>query len=332
MSVLDFIRACPKKPGDGCCETLGKLVKDNCGLQIELGWPYGEYLVVGTLEYHDILFDVNVLKEYACVNPDFQLTVIGVVRLGKIIRKPLGGYVIVSSSGGRIYAYGLASTLLYIVSESGFDDLVNSFRGLRYVYEIYDVPRMSEKEERVEFGYNLSPIIAPLMSDACDVTTIQDFLFAYPRFTCDSCCDAEGYVMFGTETQLNLGQFIPVRVFWCLKAAGYRVLGQGCRMTTILFNERCEVFVLLRDNALLKIANTVRAFLRDRLQFCMTVKKHAFVSISDVNTLCVGDVVGFECDVKYVLQCDEWFSFQLKRRKEAYAAREGQREIEVFVF
>ncbi|AFK83840.1 B28 [miniopterid betaherpesvirus 1] len=332
MSVLDFINACPKRPDDGRgLDSLKTLVTENRGLRIELGWPHGEYLVVGPPEHHNVLFDVDGLKEYACVTPEFDLTVIGVVRLGGMTRKPVGGYIIICSSGGRVYAYSLSSRFLYIVSDCGFDDVVNSFRGLRNVYELYDVPCMSEKEERVQFGYNLSPIVAPLMSDSCDKTAVEDFLFAYPRFTYEACCDAEGYVMFGTEVQLNLLQFVPGRVFWCLKAAGYRVLGQGCRMSIILFNEKCEVFVLMRDSAVMKIANTVRAFLRDRLQFSVSVKKQAFAPVSDVTAVCVGDVLAFDCDVKYVLQCDDWFVLQLKRRREAYAARKGRRELEVFV-
>lgn len=331
LLTLDLISSCPAGPDDGRAPALRAFVEGNRGRELEIGWPYQEKLVVGDAGYFGLDFGTDSLRRFPCVRKCFDLVFVGAVTLSRVVSRDEGWrFYVISSSGGRVYAYGERSRLLYIVSESGFDDVVTCYRGFRTVFEIYDIPLLDAKDECLEFGYECSPITRPIMEGSCGRARLLEFLFGHPRLTCESCCDPEGYFMFGSESQLNLAQYLPTRVFYCLRAAGYRVLGQGYRLSVILFNDKCEVFVLLRGGYVMKVANTVRAFVRDRLQYCMTVKKYAFAA-DGVDDLCVGDVIRFPCDVKYTLQCDDWFIDRLRFAKNEYMENETRSERHIFV-
>ncbi|AAK57067.1 T28 [Tupaiid betaherpesvirus 1] len=338
VSALELINACPRAPEDGRAPALRELVSQYPGTRVDLGWPANEVLIVGEPEYFEIDFDVRRLTAFPCVQRKFELVVVGLVRLQAPRRtaEPLE-LIVVSSSGGRVYAYSRRSDLLYIVSEEGFDDLINQHRGLRWVFEIYDLPSAGLDDELARFNFECSPVVARLMTGECTAAQVADFLSSHPRFTCETFWEPEGYFMFGDEQQLNLGQYLPTRVFQCLRAAGYRVLGQGYRLTVVLFNERCETFALLRNGFVVKVANTIRGFLRDRLQLGLAPKRYVFRSeLEDLGEdeereLCIGNLKPFACDVKYVLQDDEWLYKRVRSVRVAWCARPEPKEIELLL-
>lgn len=332
VSAMRFIDACPGRPGDGKkISLLREIVNDGRGSTVEIGWPYCEMMVLGDRDYFGVYVDLERLKALPCVDSGSDLMFVGLVRPRKLLSGEGRGFGVIVSSEGTIYVYSFGTRLLYVVSRNGFHDVVNHRRGLRAVFELYDVPPLDARDESLEFDYDCSPMLANVMDDGCDYLRVADFVLSFSRLTCDSRGEPEGYFMFGNEEHLNLGQYVPMRLIYCLKVAGYRVLGQGYRLSVILYDRECQVFVLMRNAMLMKVANTIRGFVRDRLRCGLDVRRRAFDSDVTGNVCCVGDIVTFPCDVRYVLQDDDWFHDRIRDEKDSVSESSGRRESDVFV-
>lgn len=333
VTSLDFLAACPKAGMDNNVEAFAEMIRQNCGFLMEVGWPHCESLEIGTEAHFGLSLDYGYLKSFPCVNRRLSLVFVGAFRFRRMgCGMPVSGILLFSSSGGRIYAYSSVTDIMYIVSECGLEDVVSTRRGLRRVHELYDDPFVSAQDEIMRHVYGYSPVLLPLMGEDCSVDKITEFQAACPRFTCESLRSPDGYFMFGDEHQLNLVQFVPSRAFDCLRAAGFWVLGQGYRRTIVVVNRRCETFALMRNGTALKVSNTVRGFLRDRLHVGMDVKRYAFVRDEcRASEVCVGDVVSFACDVRYVLPDDEWLYAKVKMHRDACAGVMEDDEIQALI-
>lgn len=330
-SVLGLLNACPRCPEErGRLDVLRGLVRAWHGWRLDIGWPYGEVMTVTDPAEFGVDFDVGRLYNFPCVRRDFCLIAFGLVQPCRL-RTEDGGpqLVLVSSGGGRIYAYSSSTDTLYIVARDGLGDLLEGCRGLRNVAELYDVPPLGLQDEMLEFDYECSPIVLTLLhGDGC-TERVLEFLHAFPRLVCDSCGDPDDYFVFGDEKQLDLIQYFPSRVFHCLRVAGYRVLGQGYRLSVVVFDPYCRVFVLLRDGRLLKVSETIRGFIRGRFRIASEPRRVIFSTRYAEGRICVGETVTFPCDVKYALQDDEPFYRRFVVMREALRDRCDGCELEL---
>nr|CDI95370.1 GP28 [Caviid herpesvirus 2 str. CIDMTR] len=313
LLAMELVNTCPKKPGDGRWMSFDRFVTSHIGSMVPIGWPPGDRLVIGPNK-DAVEFDIEEVEfgDYECVSPLFDIALVGTVRLE--VFEPIAPrtFAILSSYGGRVYAFSTRTKLLYILDDEGIESLLQHGRGMRNVFELYDISPTTPYREATFFEFSCSPVLFDAMRHGITLPRIITFQVAHPRFTCESAHMLEGYFMFGDCHHLNLHQFYPGRLFECLNTAGYHVLGQGYRMAIVVVNRECEVFVLLQNAMLLKVANTIVGFIRDRLLNTAGVRKLVFKSGRAKNHICVGECVSFDCDVKYVLQDDGWFYDKLK--------------------
>nr|WRQ19871.1 MAG: protein m28 [Herpesviridae sp.] len=237
-------------------------------------------------------FDAETLRSYPGVSAVNRLLVVGEI---VCTQKWCPKIFVVYSSGSRTYAISESTRLLYIIAEGGFEELF-TLRGYRYIYELYDVPENDE----LYIPLGMVPLARMEMADA-----VRRFVARRPGVSGGQkegyrCSRNNGYFMIGNEKGLFLTEIVPARLFTYLRGAGYSVLGRGEDEKIVLFNNELEVFVLLDDCRVVKVANTLRGFLRDRLQYGFGFQRRCFTYSGNVDT-CIGASFSFGCDLDYVI-------------------------------
>ncbi|ADD10411.1 hypothetical protein [Murid betaherpesvirus 1] len=273
-------------------------VKRNTGRRFGLDHMADITLRIGDADNICPTFDVEKLLGYRCSERSSEMTVVGRIVFGA---RSHGDLIAVYTGGDRCYVHSQDTDLLYIVSERGLVDLL-SREGHRHIYEMFDAPPTTGDD--VEVPSCLLPLteLRDLESIECfvrDRTGLSTFRQASNlRFM----GEFFGYFMVGDEESLRLGQVVPGRVFFYLRRAGYRVIGRSEMQFIVLCNEKLEVFVLLGGARVLKVANTIAGFLRDRLRINLQPYRRVFARNGVAErTVCVGQVVNFYCEIDYVV-------------------------------
>ncbi|AWV68119.1 M28 protein [Murid betaherpesvirus 1] len=273
-------------------------VKRNSGRRFGLDHMSDITLRIGDAATTCPTFDVEKLLGYRCSERSSEMTVVGRIVFGA---RSHGDLIAVYTGGDRCYVHSQDTDLLYIVSERGLVDLL-SREGHRHIYEMFDAPPATSDD--VEVPSCLVPLaeLRDLDSVECfvrDRTGLSTFRQANNlRFM----GEFFGYFMVGDEESLRLDQLVPGRVFFYLRRAGYRVIGRSEMQFIVLCNEKLEVFVLLGGGRVLKVANTIAGFLRDRLRLNLQPYRRVFARNGVAErTVCVGQVLTFYCEVDYVV-------------------------------
>lgn len=280
--------------------------KENVGRCFGLDQHLDVRLYIGESESMDPAFNVTSLLGYACTSKSSKLSVIGRIVFGSGVH---GNLTVIYSSGDRCYVHSADTDLLYIVSEGGISELLCR-DGHRHIYEMFDRPMLETEEVGVPLCMRL------LASFTCsdDVRCfVRDHvgMSTYRQLSGSHCVAASpfGYFMVGDERGLHLGQVFPDRVFVYLHVAGYWVLGRTEMELIVVYNDNLEVFLLLDRGRLLKIANTIMGFLRDRLRVNLQPYRRCFrrnaSDASGNSRLCIGQIVEFHCGVGYVIPGDD---------------------------
>lgn len=277
-------------------------VRENVGRCFGLDQHLDVRFYIGDGESVDPSFNVTRILGYACAMKSSKLSVIGKIVFGSGAH---GTLTVVYSGGDRCYVHSADSDLLYIVSEQGISELMCR-EGHRHIYEMFDRP-MQETEEvgvplcmRLLASYTRAEDVRCFVRDHVGLSTFR--VLGRSRYASGS---PFGYFMVGDERGLCLGQVFPDRVFAYLHIAGYWVLGRTELELVVVYNENLEVFLLLDRGRLLKVANTVMGFLRDRLRSNLQPYRRCFRRLGTDGPLCVGQVTEFHCGVRYVIPGDE---------------------------
>nr|WEG69032.1 protein m28 [Mastomys natalensis cytomegalovirus 2]WEG69170.1 protein m28 [Mastomys natalensis cytomegalovirus 2]WEG69309.1 protein m28 [Mastomys natalensis cytomegalovirus 2]WEG69447.1 protein m28 [Mastomys natalensis cytomegalovirus 2]WEG69585.1 protein m28 [Mastomys natalensis cytomegalovirus 2] len=275
-----------------------QFVRQNKGRRFGLDHELEVHLVIGDKEFIDPSFDVGKLLQYVCSARSYRMTVIGKILFGS---GEHGALTAVYTAGDRCYVHSADTNLLYIVSERGLTDLLVK-QGHRNIYEMFD----KSVAESDDSGIPLSMLSLAMITDADRLEKIvRDragmSTYRFPRTKYNPCIMG-GYFMVGDENGLGLGKYFPDLVFTCLREAGYRVMGRTEHELIVVYNRDLEIFVLLEHGVVLKIANTVQGFLRDRLRYGMHKYRRCFKPTGDNGSyVCVGQALAFPCSVEYVV-------------------------------
>nr|WEG69721.1 protein m28 [Mastomys natalensis cytomegalovirus 3]WEG69861.1 protein m28 [Mastomys natalensis cytomegalovirus 3]WEG70001.1 protein m28 [Mastomys natalensis cytomegalovirus 3]WEG70141.1 protein m28 [Mastomys natalensis cytomegalovirus 3]WEG70281.1 protein m28 [Mastomys natalensis cytomegalovirus 3] len=286
-------------------EDVCEFVAANTGRTFGLDHDLDVKLVIGNAETMDPPFDVQRLLNYLCTERSYAMSVIGKITFGSGTH---GNLVVVYTGGDRCYVHSEETDMLYIVSDRGIGELL-SREGHRHIYEMFD--RAVEEDE--DGGIPLCMLPLAMFRNVESVADFVKSRVGMSTFRQTTRVQYNGifygYFMIGDEDGLKLGNILPSLVFWYLKVGGYRVLGRTEMELIVLYNEKLEVFILLDGGRVLKVANTIAGFLRDRLRSNLQPYRRAFANNKDLDkVMCVGEVTTFRCDVSYVIPGGPEFS------------------------
>lgn len=273
-------------------------VKKHAGRRFSLDVRPEVALIIGDENETKTKFDLGRLGGYPCALRSIKVAFIGKIVFGE---GDHGMFTVMYTGGDRCYVHSETTDLLYIVSERGLTELLLNY-GYRNIYEMFDGPVSGSEESGIPLGmiplamFDKAEDVKGFVRDRACLSTFRQTAQLRPTD------QIYGYFIIGDENGLHLGQLFPDRVFTCLREAGYYVLGRGELELVLLYNERLEVFALLDRGRLLKVANTIAGFLRDRLRNNLQPYRRCFKFRDDDPRVCIGQMVKFHCDVEYVVQ------------------------------
>lgn len=294
-------------------------VQRNIGRRFAIDQELEVYFVIGDIQAVNPNFDVKGMFRYSCTARSYRMMVIGKIVFGS---GEHGLLTVIYTAGDRCYVHSKDSDILYIVSERGLTELMMKY-GHRNIYEIFDRSVIENEDSGV-------PIAMMSLAIAEDVEQVSRFVrdrvglstYKLPRPTWQF-PELGGYFMVGDEIGLGLGKYFPDLVFSYLHEAGYYVLGRADLEFIVLYNSSLEIFVLLDHGAILKVANTLQGFLRDRLRFALRKYRRCFRPISDErDNICIGQTKTFQCNVDYVVPGGNDFKRWLESEEEHPASVE----------
>lgn len=283
-------------------DDVARICVENAGLCLDLDCEADVRFELGSRETVAPEFEVRDLLRYPCCERTTRLLIVGRLVFGTGRHEPL---VVAYTAGDRCYVHSRATDALYIVSERGLHELLVD-HGHRHVYEMFDARVSADDETDSGIPFSMSSLAA--CSDLREVEAVvrrrayQSTFRLASRIRSGFCGGPRGYFIVGDERALGLAQFFPTRLFSCLADAGYRVVGRAEFGLVVLCNEALEVFILLDACRVLKVANTLPGFLRDRLRTNVQPFRRCFRPTGeDVTLSSVGQLRPFRCDVEYVL-------------------------------
>lgn len=302
LRVKDRLLAAARPANVSSLEEVERICEESAGVSLFLDHKGEVKLELGSRFPAYPEFEVGELLRYPCCANTGRR-----VAIGRLVFGPddYGMLIVVYTVGDRCYVLSQFTGTLYIVSDRGLEELLLG-HGYRHVYEVFDDPVVAD--ERFDGDVSVS-----LLSFAScrDLGQVREYVRRWPRLTTVGFDGAvrpvlgdhlRGDFMVGDESALGLSDLFPDLVFSYLADAGYRVIGRGEFGLVVLCNEILEVFVLMDEGRVLKVANTLPGFLRDRLRFNLRPFRRAFRPTGDDLTLgCVGQLRPFRCEVDYVL-------------------------------
>lgn len=275
-----------------------RFVQGNIGRRFPIDQELEVHFVIGDLEAINPKFDMRGMFRYSCTARSYRMMIIGKIVFGS---GEHGLLTVIYTAGDRCYVHSEDTDTLYIVSERGLTELMMK-HGHRNIYEIFDRSVLENEDS----GVPIAMISLAMAEDAEQVSRfvrdrvgLSTYKLPHPKWQFP---ELGGYFMVGDEIGLGLGKYFPDLVFVYLHEAGYHVLGRAELEFIVLYNANLEIFVLLDYGVVLKVANTIQGFLRDRLRFALRKYRRCFRPISDEHEkLCVGQTKTFKCNVEYVV-------------------------------
>lgn len=295
------------------------------GARLPVAWPPHCHYVVGSPESFGI-YELREALEDFCVMSRFDWHFIGTLAMfvpaeGGLISRSLSREVwLLVGDDMRCYGLDVTDEVLYVICDALCELLETGGRYVRGFYHAsYDG---NVSQEALMYGHLVHP--DSVLEKALLVNYARGNLLSFARHGCGlevfhNLWNGHIFVM-GDEVKLGLHGYMPGEVFVGLARSGYGVIGvtsiTGTRVV-LASTKRDGIFFLLPDNRIVRVAESLRVFLRIRHHRLLDGSLRSFLCSRSAICTDVANVFSFDCDEPYALPGIEYFAVRWGAKDES---------------
>lgn len=283
---------------------LTTLVETYRGRKVCLEWPPGHELVLGDRACFGVKHVARRMRLFRQLHGKDFVSFLGLLQdTSRRPQRPEQTLWFLVVSNEEVYGYLPPENRLYFLAVN-LEHLLR--HGVRSVDALYARDPDTQGRERLWYGYSPPGECYELMLRAQNSDWLLDSVKNLCGLRVENTEDT-GAIVVGTAEFLKVTQFLPREVLAALRAAGFAVIAMTTRFERVVLLERRtkEVYALMSDSHLFKLADDLKAFFRRRLKPLENAVPLCFLSSGDTSRYVrVGEQKRFPCPVGYTVPGD----------------------------